>query len=206
MRFQLGDAVASERRDEDRCRRTASIAPKACACSKQLLFHALINLVEHQQLALGSAAQRVQDRLQGHRRVSSFGHRPPAAPRPLLLAPSQAAATIARSSRRRGAKIPGVSASTIWTRASLSLGQRDPQQPGAGGLRLGRDDRHLLADQRVDQRRFARIGRADHRHDAAGVRFQPCSRSPKCLQKGFVRRRFRPLACCCRSRQPRPLP
>jgi hypothetical protein len=81
-----------------------------------------------------------------------------------LCAPSQAALTIARSSRRLGAKMPGVSARMIWFAF-----QRDAHQPRAGGLRLGRDDRHLLADQRVDQRRLARIGRADHGDQAAGL-------------------------------------
>ena len=38
---------------------------------------------------------------------------------------------------------------------------RDAEQAGARGLRLRADDRDLLADQAVDQRRLARVGRAD---------------------------------------------
>ena len=38
---------------------------------------------------------------------------------------------------------------------------RDAAQQRARGLHLVGDDRHLGADQRVDQRRFADIGRAD---------------------------------------------
>ena len=37
---------------------------------------------------------------------------------------------------------------------------RNPHQPRARGLRLGTDDRDLFADQCIDQRRLARIGRA----------------------------------------------
>ena len=70
---------------------------------------------------------------------------------------------MARSSRRRGAKIPGVSMNTSWACAF----HRDAAQQRARGLHLGRDDRDLAADQRVDQRRFAGIGRADQRDEAA---------------------------------------
>src|SRR5690606_35597929 len=45
--------------------------------------------------------------------------------------------------------------------------QCDAEQPGAGGLRPRAGDRHLLADKLVDQRRLARIGRTDHRDEAA---------------------------------------
>ena len=73
-------------------------------------------------------------------------------------APVQAAATIARSRRRRGAKMPGVSTSRICVWPV----DRDAHQPGAGGLRLRADDRHFLADQGIDQGRLAGVGRADH--------------------------------------------
>ena len=54
---------------------------------------------------------------------------------------------------------------------------------------LGADDRDLLPDQRVDQRRLARVGRADHR-DEAGLRSpsRACPEAPP-------RRRF-PLPAC----------
>ena len=46
---------------------------------------------------------------------------------------------------------------------------RDAHQPRAGGLRLGADDRDLLPDQRIDQRRLARVGRAEHGDEAAAL-------------------------------------
>src|SRR3546814_3907759 len=45
--------------------------------------------------------------------------------------------------------------------------QRDPQHPRTGGLRLGTGDGDLLPDELVDQCGLARVGRADHRNDAA---------------------------------------
>ena len=68
-------------------------------------------------------------------------------------APVQAAATIARSSRRRGSKMPGVSTSRICVDLD-----RDAHQPRTRGLRLGADDRDLLADQRIDQSRLPAFG------------------------------------------------
>ena len=56
-------------------------------------------------------------------------------------------------------------------------GDGDAHQPGAGGLRLGADDRHLLPDQRIDQGRLARIGRADDGDEAAFLGHFSCSRS-----------------------------
>ena len=80
-------------------------------------------------------------------------------------APLQAAATIARSSRRRGAKMPGVSTKT----SCAGPIDGDAEQPAAGRLHLGRDDRQLLPDELVEQRRFAGIGRADQRDIAAAA-------------------------------------
>ena len=51
-----------------------------------------------------------------------------------------------------------------------------PRMQRARRLHLWRDDRDLLADQRVDQRRLAGIGRADHRHEAATGLAGPASR------------------------------
>ena len=48
----------------------------------------------------------------------------------------------------------------------------DAADQRAGGLHLARDDRDLGADQRVDQRRLADIGRADQR-DKAAARARP---------------------------------
>src|SRR3546814_10280663 len=47
--------------------------------------------------------------------------------------------------------------------------ERDAHQPRACGLRLGADDRDLLADQCVDERRLAGIGSADDGDKAAGL-------------------------------------
>ncbi len=70
---------------------------------------------------------------------------------------------MARSSRRLGAKMPGVSTKMICDRAL----DRDAADQRARGLHLVRDDRDLGADQRVEQRRLAGIGRADQRDEAA---------------------------------------
>ena len=72
-------------------------------------------------------------------------------------APAQAALTMARSRRRRGLKMPGVSTNTIW----VSPAHGDAAHRHARGLHLGGDDGDLGADQRIDQRGFAGIGRAD---------------------------------------------
>ncbi len=45
--------------------------------------------------------------------------------------------------------------------------QGNAHQAGTGGLRLGRGDGHLLADERVDQRGLACIWRADHGDESA---------------------------------------
>ncbi len=52
----------------------------------------------------------------------------------------------------------------------------DAHQPCAGRLRLGADDRDLLSDQRVDQRRLARVRRADDGDETgAGGSFRHCN-------------------------------
>ena len=48
---------------------------------------------------------------------------------------------------------PGRSKSTAWPRSVVE----DADDPVAGGLRSGRDDGHLLADQGVEQRALARV-------------------------------------------------
>ena len=87
-------------------------------------------------------------------------------------APAQAAPTMARSSRRRGLKMPGVSTNTIW----VSPAHRDAAHRHARGLHLGADDGDLRADQRVDERGLAGIGRADDGAKAAAL----CHGSPTC--------------------------
>ena len=54
---------------------------------------------------------------------------------------------------------------------------RDAHQPRARGLRLGADDRDLLPDQRIDQGRLARIGRAEHRDEAEAAHWTCCSKA-----------------------------
>ena len=68
------------------------------------------------------------------------------------LAPRQAASTIARSKRRRGSKIPGVSMNTIWL-SSLS----NPHDANTGCLHLVRHYVDLGTDQPVDQCRLTGI-------------------------------------------------
>ena len=81
---------------------------------------------------------------------------------------------MARSSRRRGEKMPGVSTKMSCAVPSMAM----PRTSVARGLHLGRDDRDLGADQRVDQRRFADIRRADQRDEAAAsVRVRPAQPS-----------------------------
>ena len=78
-------------------------------------------------------------------------------------APAQAVVTMARSSRRFGAKMPGVSTKMSCAPFSIAM----PRTWRARGLHLVRHDRDLGADQRIDQRRLADIGRADQGDEAA---------------------------------------
>ena len=78
-------------------------------------------------------------------------------------APPQAASTMARSSRRRGAKMPGVSMNTSWLAPSMAM----PRTGMRVVCTLWLTMRDLGADQRVDQRRLAGVGRADDGDEAA---------------------------------------
>ena len=77
---------------------------------------------------------------------------------------------------------------------------------------LLRDDRHLGADQRVDQRRLADVRRADQRHEAAaraGCRPQPSvlmPGTPLALQQRERPRPSPPRAWCCRRPSAAPIP
>ena len=78
-------------------------------------------------------------------------------------APLQAVVTMARSSRRRGEKMPGVS-----TKINCDLVLNgDSADQRARRLHLVRDDADLRTDQRIEQRRFAGVGRADQGDEAA---------------------------------------
>ena len=70
---------------------------------------------------------------------------------------------MARSSRRRGAKMPGVSTKTIWLAPSMAMPRTGMRVVCTLWVTI--DD--LGADQRVDQRRLAGVGRADDGDEAA---------------------------------------
>ena len=78
-------------------------------------------------------------------------------------APLQAVETMARSSRRLGRKMPGVSTRMICD----NVLDDDAADQRARGLHLARDDGDLGPDQRIDQRGLADIGRADQRDETA---------------------------------------
>ena len=61
-----------------------------------------------------------------------------------------------------GREMPGVSTKTSWERPATAMPRGKARR-----LYLVRHDRNLAADQRVDQRRFADIGRADQRNESA---------------------------------------
>ena len=69
---------------------------------------------------------------------------------------------MARSSRRRGEKIPGVSTKMSWACPPWRC-----RAAGCAWSAPWADDRDLAADQRVDQRRLAGVGGADQRDKAA---------------------------------------
>ena len=70
---------------------------------------------------------------------------------------------MARSSRRFGRENAGRIDEDDLRRAF----QRNAAHQRARRLHLARDDRHLGADKLVEQRRFAGVGRADQRDEAA---------------------------------------
>src|SRR6266566_5131267 len=77
----------------------------------------------------------------------------------------------ASSSRPRWASISTQTRSASWaTPQALVTIDRDASGEAAGRLRLVGDDRHLRADERVDERRLAGIGRAEDRDEAAAGR------------------------------------
>src|SRR3979490_3217768 len=82
-------------------------------------------------------------------------------------APLHAVDTMARSSRRFGRKMPGVSTRMIWALLSMTMPRISAGAQPPRRLHLARHDRDLGADQRVDQRGFADIGSADQRDEAA---------------------------------------
>ena len=84
-------------------------------------------------------------------------------------APDQAAATIARSSRRRGAKMPGVSTKMICVWPSIAMPMRRLRVVCALGVTIA----SLLPDEAVEQGRLAGIRRPDQRDEPAAGRRQP---------------------------------
>ena len=77
-------------------------------------------------------------------------------------APDQAVSTMARSSRRFGAKMPGVSTKTTCDEPCMAM----PRMIAPRRLYLVADYRHLGADQAVEKRRLAGVGSTDQRHEA----------------------------------------
>ena len=165
--LELGDTVAGGRRDEhDRLGRQPFL--QAGGEFEQLLLGRGIDLVEQDELRLGPCRDRVDQRLDAARQ-----------PRPGVDHEHDQVG-IARA-LPRGCDHRAIEPATRIEDAGridqqqLCLAfDRDPHQPHPRRLRLGADDRDLLADQRVDQRRLARIGGADHRHEAAAFRHFNC--------------------------------
>ena len=128
-----------------------------------------VDLVEDQHLRLPHiwrAASRIASVSSSSPRLASIS----TPTRSASCAPPQAVVTMARSSRRFGAK-DARRVDEDELRVALD---RDAADQRARGLHLVRDDRDLGADQRVDQRRLAGIGRADQRDEAAARSRLPC--------------------------------
>ena len=154
-----------------------------------------VDLVEDQDLRLADVLQPVRGWRRRRRqmpRSASISSSTTSA----SLAPPQAVVTMARSSRRCGRKMPGVSTKTI---CALSC-DGDAAHDGAGRLHLVGDDRHLGADQLVDQRRLAGIGRADQGDeagaaDSAGLSLGGHRSCPLVRPDAFAQQNRRAAAC-----------
>ena len=83
---------------------------------------------------------------------------------------------------------------------------RDAAHQRARRLHLGRDDRDLAADQRIDQRRFAGIGRADQRDEAAARGFAASAQPSKRSVCTPSRLSIAAAAACSATRLERPSP
>ena len=100
------------------------------------------------------------------------------------LAPPQAVVTIARSSRRLRLEDAG----RVDEDDLRVVVDGDAAHDGARRLHLVGDDRHLGADQLVDQRRLAGIGRADQGDEAgAGRQASRASASSSVMTPRFLR-------------------
>ena len=128
---------------------------------EELVLGGYVDLVEDQDLGLRAALQRIQHRLdaggEAGLRVDHEGDEIG------ILSP-------APCSGDHGAieAAPRLEDAGRVDEQGLSIVQDgDPHEAGAGGLRLGADDRDLLSDERVDEGRLARIGRTHDGDEAA---------------------------------------
>ena len=162
---QVVAAVAVEGRDDEGggegvcARLTSAISGRACSGRDG------VELVDHEERPPPLADQLAQRQAGSWRRGPCARRARAERGRRRRSRPS-AALTMAVSSRRFGAKMPGVSTNMIWVCAH----DRDADHAPAGGLHLGRDDRDLGADQAVEQGRLADVGRADDGDEARAGR------------------------------------
>src|SRR3970282_3031561 len=89
----------------------------------------------------------------------------------------------------------GLKAGRVDERHLAALGMQDAEQQVARRLRARRDDRKLLAQEPVEQARFAGIGAADEADAAAAER----GHAPSRLSSASA-------ACCSAARREAPLP
>ena len=169
--FQFRHTVTGQRRDEIDFGKLDFLAQLLRERQHRFL-HRLVDLVDHEDLALGTLFQRFQhgfqlvppllDRIdQQEHRIGGFRAFP-------SRAHHGAVEFAARGENTRRVD-----------QDHLCFGmERNAQHPRAGGLRLGAGDCDLLPDQLVHQRAFARIGCAKNGDDAAflgGITQPNCS-------------------------------
>ena len=188
---QVVDAVALQGRDHEGVGEGA-FSLSSCGKREQPRPLDRVDLVEDQDPCGGltSAASRGWPRASSSMplRASTQQRTTSASP-----APPQADSTIARSSRRLRLEDAGRVDEMICAAPSMAM----PRTSDARGLHLARDDRHLGADERIQQGRLAGIGRADQRDEARLGRW-PASVSGAAivvLRPHAFRRRRRSCRC-----------
>ena len=140
-----------------------------------------VDLVEDEQLRLPAFAERLQDRLGllGHGRMAC-----------LFPGVDQERQHVGVRRRAPGGGDHRPVEAALRREEARRVDEHDLRlacgQHAAHGrarrLRLARDDRHLVADERVDERRLARVGRADQRDEAAS---RLRSRRAPAVEKGL---------------------
>src|SRR5690606_24733788 len=166
VRFQLRHTVAGQGRDEEHFGESG-LTGELLRQGEQRFLLAGIDLVEREQLAFRPVLQRFQQRFElVPALLDRIDHQNDRI--------GAVRAFPGRLDHRPVEPALGFEDAGRIDEDDLRLAmQRDAEQPGAGGLRLGAGDRHLLADELVDQRRLARIGRANHRDETATRLGQP---------------------------------